>query len=164
MLSGQYIKMNGNGAPTILSLIGAGSHTYLVAVRRILWIGCYYTLNGEYYSHCSIWTMSLNLTATSFIVPSWVIYVPISCRHQLRQYWQPRLANTTARRSLLPTENECQRSVNHIWCFKFGNWIVSCSLLGITYILAAFLGKKDCNMVTATFWEWESTSVSNGSE
>jgi len=38
--------------------------------------------------------------------------------------------------------NERQWSVNNVWSCKYGNWIVICSLLGITDVLADFIGQE----------------------
>ena len=50
-------------------------------------------------------------------------------------------------------KNERQRSVNEFMSCKYGNSIVNSWLLGITDVLAAFMGKTDNNAVTAPFWE-----------
>jgi hypothetical protein len=38
-----------------------------------------------------------------------------------------------------------------LWSCKYGNSAVTWSLLCITDVLAAFIGKRDSNMVTAPF-------------
>jgi len=48
-------------------------------------------------------------------------------------------------------------SFNDLWCWTNGNYIVISSLLCVTDVLAAFVGKRDSNTVTAPFTEWEST-------
>jgi len=40
---------------------------------------------------------------------------------------------------------------------EYGHWTVIWSLLCITNVLAAFIGKYDTNIVKAAFWEWAST-------
>jgi len=50
-------------------------------------------------------------------------------------------------------QNEHQRSVNDFWFWKYGNYTVIWSLLCITDALAALLGKRDSNMLTAPFWD-----------
>jgi len=40
---------------------------------------------------------------------------------------------------------------------KYGNWTVIWSLLSMTDVLAAHIGKRDCNTVTAPIYEWAST-------
>ena len=47
--------------------------------------------------------------------------------------------------------NERQRSVNDLWSSKYGNSPVSWLFLRMTDALAAFIGKRDSNMVTAPF-------------
>jgi len=47
--------------------------------------------------------------------------------------------------------NERQQSVNEYWICKQLNRKVICSLLLIIHRLAAFVGKGDCGVVTATF-------------
>jgi len=53
--------------------------------------------------------------------------------------------------------NQRQQSVNNFWSSKFGNWKVIWSLLCISDIMAAFIGKKQGDTVTTPFWEWVST-------
>ena len=48
-------------------------------------------------------------------------------------------------------QNERQRSVNDLWFCKYGNYTAIWSLLCITDVSAAFIGKRDSNMVTAPF-------------
>jgi len=62
-----------------------------------------------------------------------------------------------ATREQLHFYNERQRSVNDFWICKHLHWKVICSLLFIFNRLAAFVGKRDCGAVTATFWSWAST-------
>jgi len=53
--------------------------------------------------------------------------------------------------------NELQRSVNNLWSCKYSNSPVTLSLLFITAILAASMGERDCDTVTAPFVECAST-------
>jgi len=66
-------------------------------------------------------------------------------------YWQHLYVKNTVTGSLPPSENERQWSVNDFRFCKYGNCIVIWSLLGITYVLAALIGKRDSNTVTAPF-------------
>jgi len=54
-------------------------------------------------------------------------------------------------------QNERQRSVNDLWYCKYGNYTVIWSLLCITEVLAAVIGNRDSNTVTAPYREWAST-------
>ena len=53
--------------------------------------------------------------------------------------------------------NERQRSVNDLWFCKYGIYTVNWSLLCVTDVLAAVIGKGDSNTVTTPFWELAST-------
>jgi len=72
-------------------------------------------------------------------------------------YWPLLLAQETTTQSLPHCENERQLSVNDFGSCKYGNCIVIWSLLGTTDILAACIGKRNSNMVTAPFRESAST-------
>jgi len=54
------------------------------------------------------------------------------------------------------TWNERQRSVNNCCSCKWGIWAVICSLLCITYVLAAFIVNNASDTGAATFWQWAS--------
>jgi len=55
-------------------------------------------------------------------------------------------------------ENERQRpSVNDLWFCKYGNYTLIWLLLFITDVLAAFVGKRDSNNLTAPFGKCAST-------
>jgi hypothetical protein len=43
---------------------------------------------------------------------------------------------------------ECESTVNDCWSCKQVNWKASCMLLFITYVLAALIGKRTCDMDT----------------
>jgi len=49
--------------------------------------------------------------------------------------------------------DEHQQSIKHLWSGKYGDAIVIWSLLCITDILAAFIGRGDSNTVTTSFQE-----------
>jgi len=55
--------------------------------------------------------------------------------------------------------NRGQRNVNDNWSCKYSNWKVLWLLLCITDILAAFMGRRDSDTVTAVFWQWASTDT-----
>jgi len=48
-------------------------------------------------------------------------------------------------------QNERQHSVNNLWFCKYGNYTVIWSLLFITDVLAASIGKRVRSTVTAPF-------------
>ena len=120
-------------------------------------IGSCYKQKRQQHGHCPILRMSVNAASMIFHFPSWIIYVPIGCRHPFIWYWQPSLRKNTGACSLKHCKNEHQRSVNDLWFCKSENCRVIWSLLCITNVLAAFIGKRDCNTATAQFWEWAST-------
>jgi hypothetical protein len=57
-------------------------------------------------------------------------------------------------------QNQHRLSVNDLWSCKHGNAPVTWSLLCITHVLAAFIGKRDYTKVTAPFLTWVSTIFS----
>jgi len=65
-------------------------------------------------------------------------------------YWQLSYAKET-KPSPPHSENEHQWSVNDLWFCKYGNYTVIWSLLCVTDVLAAFIGKRYSNMVTTPF-------------
>jgi len=72
-------------------------------------------------------------------------------------YWHLLYENETATRSPHHSVNQRQRSIYYMWSCKYGNWSVIWLWLCITDVLAAFIGKRDINKVTAPFREWAST-------
>ena len=66
-------------------------------------------------------------------------------------YWQLLLAKEIALRSSPHSENERQQSVNDLWLSNDGNSTVLWSLLGITDVLPALIGKRDSNTIIAPF-------------
>jgi hypothetical protein len=50
-------------------------------------------------------------------------------------------------------QNECQQSVNDLWSCMYSNSAVIWSLLFITDVLAAFIGKRNSNTVNAPILE-----------
>jgi len=86
--------------------------------------------------------MSVNGASTIFSVPSWVMYVPIGCRHPFIKYWQPLLAETTKTCSLPHPENERQQSVNSFSCCIFGNQGIALIFAFIKELLTALIGKN----------------------
>jgi len=70
---------------------------------------------------CRILRMRVNGASMIFSFASWVIYVPIGCRHPFVRYWQPLLPKTTVTCSLPHPENQRQRSVNNAKPCILGN-------------------------------------------
>jgi len=77
-----------------------------------------------------------------FSILSWVIHLPIGCRHPFIRYWQPLMAKTTATCSLPHPVNKRQQSVNSFGLYVFHNqgivWIFMC----ITVLSTALIGKN----------------------
>jgi len=94
------------------------------------------------HSPCRIIRVSINGVSTIFSFTSWVIYVPIGCRHPFMKYWQPLLAKTIAIWSLLHPENERQRSVDSFSCCIFGNQGIAQILPLITELLTSLLSQN----------------------
>jgi len=94
------------------------------------------------HARCHILRMSVNRASTISSYRSWVIYVPIGCRHPFIKYWQPLLAETTATCSLPHPENECQQSANSFGCCIFGNQGIALIFTFIMEILTALIGKN----------------------
>jgi len=63
-------------------------------------IGSCWREAGQQHDHCPIVRMSVNGASWIFSFQSWVIYVPIGCRHQLMRYWKLSGAKATATCSL----------------------------------------------------------------
>jgi len=85
--------------------------------------------------------MSVNGASTIFSLASWVIYVPIGCRHPFIKYLQPLLAKTTATGSQAHPENEHQRSVNSFSCCIFSNERIALISAFIMGLLTAVINK-----------------------
>jgi len=75
-------------------------------------IGGLYRQNGSQHGDHPTLRMSVNGISTMFSFASWVLYVPIGCRHPFMRYWQPLLAKTTVTCSLPHPEIERQQNVN----------------------------------------------------
>jgi hypothetical protein len=65
------------------------------------------------------------------------------------------IRNWYATKLLDPTEH--QRSLNDLLWYQYVKWIAICPLWSITNESAVLIGKRELNMVTATFWIWVST-------
>jgi hypothetical protein len=63
-------------------------------------IGSLYWEKLQRHASCRILRMSVKGVSTIFSFESWLIYVPIGCRHPFIKYWQPLLAKTTVKCSL----------------------------------------------------------------
>jgi len=78
-----------------------------------------------------------------FSFASWVIYIPIGCRHPFIRYWQPLLAKTTATCSLPHSENEHQRSINSFRFSIFHNQGMVWIFTRITVLLTVLIGQNN---------------------
>jgi len=85
----------------------------LVTVMHDRYTGSLYRQQRQRHAPCCILGMSDNGASTLFSFASWVIYVPIGCRHQFLWYCQPSLGKTKATCSLPHPKNERQWSVNN---------------------------------------------------
>jgi len=86
-----------------------------------------------------------------FSFASWVIYLPIGCRHPFIRYWLPLLGKSTATRSLWHPENEHQQSINSFSCCIFGNQGIALSSAFRTELLTAVIDKN-------TMYQWQNTN------
>jgi len=66
-------------------------------------------------------------------------------------YWQLSKAKETATQLPPHSQNERQWSVNALWFCKYGNYTVIWLLFCVIDELAAFIGKRESNMVTTPF-------------
>jgi len=98
--------------------------------------------NRQPHSHRPILRMWVNRASTIFNFASWVIYVPIGCRHPLLRRWQLLDANTTATRSLPHLDNVRQRSVNSCRTCRFCDQGIGRIFAHITESLTALIGKQ----------------------
>ena len=105
-------------------------------------IGSLYWESLQRHAPCRIVRMSVNRLWKIFRIASWLIHVPIDCRHPFIKYWQPLQAKTTAKWSLLHPEKEHQRSVNSFSCCRFGNHAITVIFTFITESLTAIIGKN----------------------
>jgi len=91
---------------------------------------------------CDTLIMSVNRVSMIFSFPSWLIYVPIGCRHPFINYWLPLLAKTIAKCSLPHPENQLQWSVNSFSCCIFWNQVIALIFAFITEFFTAIIGKN----------------------
>jgi hypothetical protein len=63
--------------------------------------------------------MSVNGASSNYSFATWVIYVPIGCKHPFARYLQPLLTKITVTRSLPHPENASQWSINSFTFSKF---------------------------------------------
>jgi len=84
----------------------------LVVDIHLLDIGCLFREKLQPDAPCRILRMSVNGASTIFPFASWVIYVPIGCRHPLIRLWQYLLGKTRVTCSLPHPKNERQLSIN----------------------------------------------------
>jgi len=102
--------------------------------------GSLYWEKLQWHAPGPILRMSVNGVSMIFSFTSWVIYVPIGCRHPFMRYWLPLVAKARGRGSLPHPENECQRSVNRFSCCIIGNQGIAQIFAFITELLTALLG------------------------
>ena len=108
-------------------------------------------LNGQYIK------LSVNGASTICGFISTVINQWLGRCYAYWTYWHLLFAKELAIRSPPHSYHERQWSVNNLWSCKYSNSQVTCSLLCITDVLAAFIGKRDSNIFTAPFLAWAST-------
>jgi len=114
----------------------------MVADIHLSDIGSLYWEKQQWHAPCRILRMSVNGASTIFSLTSWLIYIPIGCRHPFINYWQPLLAKTTAKYSLPHRQNECQPSATSFSCCIFGYQVIVQIFAFITEILTTMIGKK----------------------
>ena len=93
----------------------------MVVVRHNECDDCLYRQKGKRHGHCPILKMSVNRASTTFGFASWVIKVLICGTNSDTMFWWPDQAKQCVTSSLPHHGNECQRSINDIWSFKYGN-------------------------------------------
>jgi len=86
----------------------------LVEDIHLLYIGSLYWEKLQRHAPCRFLRMSVNGASTIFSFSSWVIYIPLGCRHPFVRYWQPLIGKPTVTCSLPHPENQHQRSVNKV--------------------------------------------------
>jgi len=119
--------------------------------------GSLYCETLQQHAPCRILEMIVNRASRIFSFASWVIYVPIGCRHPFNRFWLPLLGETTVTCSLPHPENERQQSVNDFKLWVMGNFFSDCLQISIDQILAAFTGKNNSYMLPAASWTSAST-------
>ena len=105
-------------------------------------IGSEYSRMRFPHSYGHILSMSVNGAAMIFSFASWVIYVPMSCRHPFIRYRQPLLAKMTVTCCLQHPDHEHQQSVNRYRSCIFCNEGIARILARITVFLTALIGKN----------------------
>jgi len=113
---------------------------WLVGDTHLSDIGSLYCEKLQWRAPGHITRMIVSGASTIVCFASWLIYVPIGCRHPFIKYWQPLLAKTAVTCSLPHPENEHQWSVNSFSCCQFG---IQCIALIFTFIaesLTALIG------------------------
>jgi len=120
-------------------------------------IGSFYRQYRQRHGNRPFLRMSVNGASMMWSFASWIIYVPIGCRHPFIRYWLPLLRKTTATCSLPYPGNELQWSINHFQLRILGNLCSVWLQTSIYQLLAAFTGKNNSNMLPAAFWKWVST-------
>jgi hypothetical protein len=113
-----------------------------VADNHLSDIGSHYWEKQQCHAPSRIVRMSVNGGSTIFSFTSWLIYIPIGCRHPFIHYWQPLLAKTTAKCSLPHRQNERQPSVTSYSFCIFGNQGIAQIFAFITEVLTAMIGKN----------------------
>jgi len=108
------------------------------------------------HAHRPILSMSVKGTSTISGLVSTVIHEWLGYCYAWQTYWPLWLATEIATWSPPHFQHECQQSVNDLWSCKYGDSQVTWSLLCITDVLAACIGKRDSNTVTAPFLAWAS--------
>ena len=141
MVTAPFWKWASMEGQQCLALHLGWSMFWLVADIRSSDKGCLYWEKLQRHARCRILRMSVNGASTIFSLASWVIYVPIGCRHPFIKYWQPLLPKTTATCSLPHPEIQRQRRVNRFRCCIFGIQGIVLIFAFITEVLTTLIGK-----------------------
>jgi hypothetical protein len=114
----------------------------LVADNHLSDIGSLYWEKLQHHVPCRILRMSIHSASTIVSFTSWLIDIPIGCKHPLIDYWQSLLAITTAKSSVRDCQNDGQPSVNSFSCCILGNQGIARIFAFITELLTASTCKK----------------------
>jgi hypothetical protein len=114
----------------------------LVAEAHLSDIGSLHWEELQRHAPYHILRISIIRASMIFSFASWLIDIPIGCRHPFIKYWQTLLAKTSVTCSLLHPENESQQCVNSFSCCIFGNQGIVSIFMFITELLTTMIGKN----------------------
>jgi hypothetical protein len=113
----------------------------LVADFHLSDIGILHWQTKQRHAPCGILKMNVNRASIILSFASWIIYVPIVCRHPFMRYWHPLLAKTIGKYSLPHPENDRPQNVTSFSGCRFDIHVIARIVVFMKVFFIALSGK-----------------------